>query len=55
NGSKLHQERFRLDMRIHFFIKRVVTHWKRLPGEVVNAPSLSVFKKYLDNALNNML
>ena len=54
NGSKLHQERFRLDIRKHFFTERVVKHWNRLP-EVVDAPSLSVLKRHLENALNNML
>ena len=55
NDSKLHQERFRLDMRKHFFPERVVKPWKRLPREVVDAPSLAVFKRHLDNFLNNML
>ena len=55
NGSKLLQGRFSLDIRKHFFTKRVVKHWKRLPREVVDAPSLSVFKWHLGNALNNML
>ncbi|KAK4810838.1 hypothetical protein QYF61_008810 [Mycteria americana] len=55
NSSKLLQGRFRLDFRKHVFTKRVVKHWNRLPREVVDAPSLSVFKRHLDNALNNML
>ena len=55
NGSKLHQGRFRLDIRKHFFTERELKPWSRLLGEVVDAPSLSVFKKHLDNALNNVL
>jgi len=47
--------RFRLDIRKHFFTESVVKHWNSLPREVVDALSLSVFKRHLENALNNML
>ncbi|KAJ7397772.1 Peroxisomal targeting signal 2 receptor [Pitangus sulphuratus] len=55
NGSKMHQRRFRLDIRKHFLTKRVVKHWNRLPREVVNVPSLSMRKRHLDSALNNVI
>lgn len=54
NGSKMHWGRFRFDTRKHFFTERLVKHWKRLPREVVHAPSLSAFKRYLGNALKNV-
>ena len=33
----------------------MVTHWNRLPKEVVGAPSLEVFKARLDGALGNLV
>ena len=35
--------------------QRVVTHWKRLPKEVVDAPSLEAFKTRLDVALGSLV
>ncbi|KFQ20329.1 hypothetical protein N332_06274, partial [Mesitornis unicolor] len=55
NGCKLEEGRFRLDIRKKFFTMRVVRHWHRLPREVVNAPSLEVFKARLDRALGNLV
>jgi len=55
NGCKLKEGRFRLDIRMKFFTRRVVRHWHRLPRESVAAPSLDVFKAGLDGALSNLV
>ena len=55
NGFKLRQGRFRLNIRRNSFTQRVVTHWSRLPREVVDAPSLEAFKGRLDVALGSLV
>ena len=47
--------RFRLDVREKFFTRRAVRCWNGLPTEVVDAPSLEVFKARLDGALGNLV
>jgi len=55
NGHKLKLRKFHLNMRKNFFTLRMTEDWKRLPGEVVDSPSLEIFKAHLDKVLCSLL
>ncbi|KFV76507.1 hypothetical protein N308_12292, partial [Struthio camelus australis] len=55
NGHKLIHRQFHLNLRKNFFTGRVTEHWNRLPRQVVESPSLEIFKTRLDVILGNML
>ncbi|KFV50193.1 hypothetical protein N341_02338, partial [Tyto alba] len=55
NDLKLCQGRFGLDSRKNFNTKKVVKHWNRMPGEVVESPSLKIFKRHVVEVLRDMV
>jgi len=55
NGFQLKAGSLGLDTRKKFFTMTVVRHWNRLPQEMVDAPSLEVFKNRLYEALSHLV
>jgi len=56
NGQhKLKHRKFHLKMRKNFLTLRVMEPWNRLPREVVESPSLEIFKTRLDKVLCSLL
>jgi len=48
NGLKLELRKFRTNMWKNFFMVKVMELWNRLPREVVESPSMEIFKTHLD-------
>jgi len=55
NGHKLKQRKFQLNTRKNFFPLRVTEPWPSLPREVVESPSLEIFKTHLAAVLCSLL
>ncbi|KGL72780.1 hypothetical protein N309_01362, partial [Tinamus guttatus] len=55
NGHKMKHQKFHRNLRKSFLTVRVTEHWNRLPREVVESPSLEIFKTRLHAALCNLL
>jgi len=55
NRHRLKHRKFHLNMRKNFFTLRVTEHRDRLPREVVDSPSLEIFKTCLDKVLCSLL
>lgn len=51
NVTKLHQRMFRLDIRKSLFTTSIAKHWNLLARAVVDAPGLSVRKKFLTSKI----
>ena len=55
SSLKLHQGRFRSDIRKNLFTGGVIKYWNRLPREMVESRSLEAFKRLVDVAVKDMV
>jgi len=55
NGRKLEHRKFHTNMGKIFFTVRVTERWNRLPKEIVECPSMEIFKTCLNAYLCDLL
>ena len=60
NGLEVEHRKFHINMLKNYFMVRVMEHWNRLPrvsfyGDIVESPSMEIFKTYLDAYLCHLL
>ena len=55
NGHKHEHRKFHNNIQKNFFMVGVTEHWNRLPREVVDSPSLQIFKIHSDAYLGSLL
>jgi len=55
NSHKLEHRKFCTNMRRNFFTVMLTEHWIRLSREVMDSPSLEIFKTRLDAHLCNLV
>jgi len=55
NGHKLEDRKFHKYIRMSFFTLSVEADWNNLPREVLESPSLEIFKTRLDIFQCNLL
>ena len=55
NGHKVKHREFHLNIRKNFFPLKVTEYRNRLPRELVESPSLEIFKTCLDKVLFGLL
>ena len=55
NDIKLEHRKFRSNMLKKFFMVRMTEHWNKLPRELVESPSMEIFKTHPDKYLCDLL
>ena len=55
NGLKLEHRKICTNMHKNFYMVRAMENWNRLPREVVESPSMKIFKTCMDAYLCDLL